>query len=262
MMLSPLLAPDTRGRDGSFEHQTRAKEGDLTVTELIQEPTMLDHIARENIADDRPRRTTLSRELVITGDRAEALWEMYRETFASLRELAIQQHLWSREEIMGELANKEIVKFVGWNDGVPVGLCMLTNNLDLVPMISPQFLNHRFPAYAARNAIYYGIMIFVRAGFRGRTLFARLTAQMGRETARNRGVVVFDMCSFNREHSSLDQSLARMARPAKNSSMAMIDQQTWFAIELPEPVELEPSRDSGAIGRAFEPLPRSPVPTG
>lgn len=234
----------------------------MTVTELIQEPRTLEHIVDESAAAEMPRRTTLSRELIITGDRAEALWEMYRETFVPLRELAIQQHLWSREEIIGELANEEIVKFVGWNDGVPVGLCMITNNLELVPMISPQFLNHRFPAYAKRRAIYYGIMIFVRAGFRGRTLFARLTAQMGRETARNGGVVVFDMCSFNREHSALDQSLARLARPVKNSSMAIVDQQTWFAIELPEPLELEHSRDRGAIGRAFEPLPRLPVPAG
>src|SRR5688500_18688533 len=100
-------------------------------------------------------RTHVARELVIVGDEAEALWEMYREAFEPLEERAIQQHLWSREDVLAELANERIVKFVGWSDGRPVGLCMVTNDLELVPMISPTFLRRRFPEHAERDAIFY-----------------------------------------------------------------------------------------------------------
>jgi hypothetical protein len=183
------------------------------------------------------QRTTTTRELVIVGERAEALWEMYTDAFTPLETLAIQRHLWSRKEVLSELASEEIVKFVGWSGEVPVGLCMLTNNLDLVPMISPAFLRDRFPEHAARNAIFYGIMIFVRRGFRGKTMFARLGTQMAQETAVHAGVVLFDMCAFNRENGSLGDNLGKLARPFAGSAMSLVDQQSWFAVELPKPLE-------------------------
>ncbi|MEO5901920.1 MAG: hypothetical protein ABIR68_17580 [Ilumatobacteraceae bacterium] len=185
----------------------------------------------------RPRRTRVTRELLIEGERAESLWEMYREAFEPLELVAIQQHLWSRKEILEELANEEIVKFIGWDDDIPVGMAMLTNNLEVVPMISPLFLRTRFPEHAERNAIFYGIMIFVRHGHRGKTLFARLGSHVAQETALSSGVVLFDICSYNLEHGSLDKNLGRLARPFPNSSMSMVDQQSWFAVELPAPLD-------------------------
>jgi hypothetical protein len=202
----------------------------MSTAELIQH----EHV---DIAWSRTRTT---RELVIVGGRAEALWEMYRDAFTPLQTLAIQRHLWSRREILDELANEQIIKFVGWSGEVPVGLCMLTNNLDLVPMISPDFLRSRFPEQAQRDAIFYGIMIFVRPGFRGRTMFARLGTLMAQETALSSGVVLFDMCAFNRDNGSLDDNLGKLARPFAGSSMSLVDQQTWFAVELPTAL------DSGA----------------
>jgi hypothetical protein len=188
-------------------------------------------------ADTNWQRTHVTRVLVVVGDDAEAIWQMYEEAFTPLDELAAQRHLWTREEVLAELANPAIVKFIGWSGDYPVGLAMVTNELELVPMISPAFLRHRFPEHAARNAIFYGIVIFVRAGFRGKTLFARLGALMGQETALHGGVVLFDVCSYNREHAAVDANLGRLAVPVPNSAMTMVDQQSWFAIELPEPLD-------------------------
>ena len=181
-------------------------------------------------------RSRLTREHVIDGDRAEALWEMYRDAFEPLETIAVQQHLWSKADILAQLADDRIVKFVVWNNDEPLGMCMITNNLDLVPMISPRYLQALYPQHAERSAIFYGIMIFVKAGSPGRTTFARLGAHMAQEAALSRGVVVFDMCRFNRENRSLDDNLARLGAPFKNSSMTVVDQQTWFAFEVPEPL--------------------------
>lgn len=183
-----------------------------------------------------PQRTSVTRELVIVGDAAEAIWEMYEEAFVPLDELAAQRHLWSKEEVLAELGDPRIVKYVGWSGDRPAGLAMITNHLELVPMISPAFLRRRFPEYAARNAIFYGIVIFVRPSHRGRTLFARLGSHMGQETALHGGVVLFDVCNHNREEHAVDDNLGRLAVPFKNSSMSLVDQQSWFAIELPEPL--------------------------
>ena len=182
-------------------------------------------------------RAQITRELIIEGERAEAIWQIYHDSFVPLQELAMQQHLWSREVILDELADPRIVKIVGTADGEPVGLCMVTNELEVVPMISPEFLRARYPEQASRNAIFYGVVIFVRSGYRGRTLFARLGTHAGQEAASQGGVIIFDVCSFNRVQASLDDNLRRLAQSFPNSSMDLLDQQSWFAIEVPEPLE-------------------------
>ena len=230
----------------------------------------IDRHDQQREVDIAPRRTHVSRELAVTGERAEMLWQMYEHAFAPLEELAMQQHLWSREEVLAELADERIVKFVGWSDDRPVGLGMITRHLDLVPMISPTFLRRRFPEQAERDAIFYGIMIFVRPDYRGKTMFARLGTHMAEETAQAGGVVLFDVCSFNRDNGSLDQNLGRLARPFPRSSMSMVDQQSWFAVELPEAISgrarpLEPAvvdaptgdpSGTDVVARANEPAAR------
>jgi hypothetical protein len=49
-------------------------------------------------------------------------------------------------------------------------------------------------------------------------------------------VIVFDVCSFNRERASLDENLRRLAQPFPHSTMELLDQQSWFAIAVPEPL--------------------------
>ncbi|MFT3854909.1 MAG: hypothetical protein QM733_19550 [Ilumatobacteraceae bacterium] len=216
--LASFTSPEAESAEPVF-----AVADDVVVPRLDRQPTS--------------PRARIVRELAIVGERAEAIWQLYHEAFEPLRELALQQHLWSREEILAELANPRIVKFVGMSGDEPVGLCMVTNDLSAVPLISPEFLRARYPEQAARDAIFYGIVIFVRAGYRGRTLFARLGTHAGQEAASSCGVIVFDVCAFNREHASLDDNLRRLARSFPNSSMDLVDQQSWFAIEVPEPLE-------------------------
>ena len=65
---------------------------------------------------------TITHEVSIIGTQAESLWEAYRTTFEPLAELAVLQHLYSRDEVLAELANPRIIKIVGWQAGAPVGL--------------------------------------------------------------------------------------------------------------------------------------------
>ena len=108
--------------------------------------------------------TTITHELSITGDAAESLWEAYRLNFEPLAELAVLQHFYSRDEMLAELANPRIIKIIGWQDGVPIGLAMVTNSLEDVPQISPAVpaLEVSGPRRDATR-IYVGILVMVLA---------------------------------------------------------------------------------------------------
>ncbi|MEZ5294854.1 MAG: 1-acyl-sn-glycerol-3-phosphate acyltransferase [Ilumatobacteraceae bacterium] len=137
----------------------------------------------------RSEPVVITHEDVIDGHDAELLWEAYHANFHPLAELAILQHLYSRDEVLAELANPRILKIVGRQGGRPVGMGMVTNSLEDVPQISPAFLRARHPDHAERNAIYFGILVMVSPDHRGRTLFSRLYTEMWQVPARAGGVL-------------------------------------------------------------------------
>jgi hypothetical protein len=49
-------------------------------------------------------------------------------------------------------------------------------------------------------------------------------------------VLVVDTCEFNRQAFDTDVLANRIARAFPNSTVAELDRQTWYAMELPEPM--------------------------
>ena len=178
----------------------------------------------------------ITHEPSIIGSEAETLWEAYRTNFEPLTELAVLQHLYSREEVLDELRNPRIIKIVGWQEDRPVGLAMVTKSLDDVPQISPAFLRSQYPHHAARNAIYFGILVMVAPGVRGLTLFGRLSAELWQLVALDGGVLVWDVCDFNRTTFDSETVAQRIADSFPRSNIRVLDRQTWYAAELPAPM--------------------------
>lgn len=183
-----------------------------------------------------PSPVTVTHERCIVGETAEVLWEAYRANFEPLASLAVLQHFYTREEVLAEFANPSILKVVGWRDGAPVGLGMVTNVLEDVPQISPRFLREKYPDLAARNAIYFGILVMVVPGERGKTLFSRLYTEMWQVPALDGGILIFDVCDFNRLMFNADVLTQKIADHFPHSSLDVLDRQTYYVAHLPEPI--------------------------
>lgn len=165
------------------------------------------------------------------------LWDLYFDAFEPLQELALLNHLYHRSDFDTLLADERVSKLIAWVEGKPVGLAMITNELELVPQISPPFLRAKYPDQAGRQAVFFGIMVFVAETHRRSTTFARLVAGMGQITAAASGVVVFDICRHNMAAIELDKQLASISRWFPDSSFERIDEQSYFAATLPAPTE-------------------------
>lgn len=163
------------------------------------------------------------------------LWGLYHATFEPLQELALLNHLYSRQEFEALLANPVVTKLVARANGVPVGLAMITNELTVVPQISPPFLRVRYPDEAERGAVFFGILICVDTTRRRSAVFARLIAGMAQITANAGGVVVFDICRHNVDGLELDRQIGSFTRWFPGSTFDQIDQQQYFAARIPAP---------------------------
>jgi hypothetical protein len=167
------------------------------------------------------------------------LWRHYEDAFAPLRELALLNHLYDRDSFEKLADDPSVHKVIGWSRGVPVGLGMVTSHLEVVPQISPPFLRRRFPDHGDRNAIFFGILVFVAPHHRSTTMFARIVTGMGQVTAEHDGVIVFDVSHHN-QTLGVDEQLERVASWFPSSRFSQIDTQAYYAAELPRPIERSP----------------------
>ena len=183
-----------------------------------------------------PAAVQISVERVVTGAVADELWHQYWANFEPLQTLAVQKQHSDRDEFLELLANPAVITYVGWDGSRPVGMAMITNSLDDVPELSPDFLRARFPEQAARDAIYVGIYVMVDPQHRGLTLFHRLYMECWQLAAQARGVLVVDTCEFNRTTFDTDGLAQRVGESFPNCTVSVLDRQTWYAAELPEPL--------------------------
>jgi hypothetical protein len=179
---------------------------------------------------------TVTQERSITGAIAEQLCDAYELTVGPLADLAVLKHVDGRAEVLGYLANQRITKLVAWQGNVPVGLGMVTNSLEDVVEISPSYLRSRYPDFAARDAIYVGMLVMVVPGVRGMTVFSRIYTELWQVPAKAGGLLVWDVCEFNRLTFAADDIAKRIAGNFPNSSVDVLDRQTWYVAHLPEPL--------------------------
>lgn len=179
---------------------------------------------------------TVTEEAVIVGDLAERLVEMQLRNFAPLASVAVQRQTRSREEMLAICADPDFIKVVGWNGGEPVGFGVLTNVLEKVPEVSPDFFALKYPDPFSRRAVYFGVYITVDEPTRGLTVFWRVSTAMWQVPARASGVLAFDVCEFNREMFAAEEVAQQVAQPFPGSSVSVVDRQTWIVAELPAPI--------------------------
>ncbi len=158
---------------------------------------------------------------------------MYATAFEPLQELALLSHLYPRRDFEALLDDERVTKLIARADGRPVGMAMVTNELSIVPQISPPFLHKRYPEEAARSAVFFGIMVFVAESHARSTVFARLVAGMGQVTAEASGVIVFDICRHNLDALELDRQIETIAHWFPGATFDLIDQQSYFGARLP-----------------------------
>ena len=80
------------------------------------------------------------------------------------------------------------------------------------------------------------MLVMVSHTLRGRTLFGRLYTELWQVPALEAGILVFDVCEFNRMMFDTDELTKRIASSFPRSAVEVLDRQTWYVAALPEPI--------------------------
>jgi GNAT superfamily N-acetyltransferase len=178
-------------------------------------------------------------ERAVEGAAADQLWLMYQRAFADLRQVAAQRHALTRAEFDAVLTDERVAKYVVVDparDGAAAGMSTLTNQLDAVSLVSPDYFASRWPNLFESRQIWYVGFLAVDPDYQGTGVIARLIGRMCAEAAATGGVIAADICEFNEQSMRLPTAFARLARTfSPGINQHRLDAQVYWAYEFPTP---------------------------
>ncbi|CAM4190056.1 hypothetical protein NONI108955_13650 [Nocardia ninae] len=137
-------------------------------------------------------------ETKIPDDQIAIFHRLYEESFGPLRTKTIVKQVLDPDEFHAEMVDPRVDKHVAWNDvGEPIGLTTLTNHLETISWISPEYLTARYPEHAARDAIYYVGITLVAPSARQGPAFRAMIESVVQVLVADRAAVGWDVCSYN-----------------------------------------------------------------
>jgi hypothetical protein len=134
----------------------------------------------------------------LTLDLTDRAYDLYAAAFADVEIMAAQRHLMTLREFREICTDQRMTKYLVTDpDGEIQGMSVLTPHLHALPLLSPPFFRHRWPAQFTAEQIWYIAFACVRHPGSQGAVFERLIDRMSQPAMAARGLVFMDMCHVN-----------------------------------------------------------------
>jgi hypothetical protein len=171
------------------------------------------------------RQTTMDFQLI-----AE-FYDLYTLAFEPLKTRSVARQVLTWAEFFDQMVDERVVKYVARNDaGEALGLTTLTNELESVPWISPEYFAAHYPEQWARHAVYY--LGFTLAHPSQRHLrFVETIIGVGLQgLADEQAVVAYDVCAFNNLELRFNDRITSALKRFPTAHLELVDTQYYSCV--------------------------------
>jgi len=174
-----------------------------------------------------------TREHVIDPELTRVFYELYDAAFTPLKVRSMARQTLTEDEFTAQMMNGAVSKYVAWDAaGNPVGLCALTNQLESVPWISPEYFAARYPQHWRRNAVWYMNFVLAHPSQRHSRFLDQLMEVGIGELVAEGAVCAYDMCSYNDEVLGLGRRLVECFERTTGATPQLVDAQNYYEVRF------------------------------
>ncbi len=171
------------------------------------------------------RQTSMDRRLV-----AE-FYDLYRLAFDPLKKRSVARQVLSSDEFRDQMLDERVAKYVARSaTGQALGLTTLTNALDSVPWISPEYFTEHYPEQSARKAVYYLGFTLAHPSQRHRRFVETLIMIGLQSLALDHAVIAFDVCAYNNLELRFNERIAKALLKFPTAKLELIDTQSYSCV--------------------------------
>jgi hypothetical protein len=191
--------------------------------------------ARVYEAEDLGRRGSwrFTREYRVEPEMSLAFYELYETAFGPLRTRAMARQVLTEDEFAAQMVNEAVMKYVAWDDdGRPVGMCTLTQRLETVPWISPEYFAQRYPEHWARDAVWYFGFVLAHPSQRHARFVDQIIEVGIGEMVEQHAVCAYDMCAYNDGTLGMGPRLAASFERVTGVASRLADAQNYYTLDF------------------------------
>lgn len=174
----------------------------------------------------------------VVQDEQGEFWALYERAFADLRVGAAQRHVMLHQEFEELLADSRVIKYVVRDParGRLSGLATMTNDLDAVPLVSPEYFQLHYPESVAAGNLWYVNFVAVDPDYHGTGTFGMIIGEACRRVAPVGGVICLDVSERSELQHQLPSAIERIGNTfAPGTSKRRLDSQVYWAYQFPGP---------------------------
>ncbi len=158
-------------------------------------------------------------------------YELYSLAFEPLKKLSAARQVLTRAEFVEQMRNDRVAKLVAWgDDGKPLGLTTLSNDLTTVPWISPEYFQDHYPEHWARGAVYYLGFTLAHPSQRHRRFVETLIKVGMQEAVTKNAVIAYDVCAHNEKLLRFSARVTGLLATIPNTKFEHIDTQLYACV--------------------------------
>ena len=173
----------------------------------------------------------------VPADQIEVVWRLYNDAFDELRTTAVQRHVMIRDEFDDVMDDHRVAKYLGVDTdrgGRLCALATLTNDLDAIALISPDYFQRRWPVHFTENRIWYIGFVAIHPEYRSSGLFEMVVHELYRVVSASQGIATMDFCRRNEEMYRLPHAIHRLLEGwAGLVRSDRMDEQSYWFYEFP-----------------------------
>ena len=190
-------------------------------------------------------------ERVVPPPVLEATWHLYNRALEELRRTAVQRHVMYRNEFDHVMADERVWKYRAVEPkGMITALATFTNQLESMPLISPDFFAHHWPRLYEAHSIWYIGFFAIHPDHRSSGVFERVIAHMWRQVRESHGIALLDI-AWRNEVIGLPDGIHRVLQTlTPGMRTTRLDDQTYWLYEPPaEAVDVDHRATNPPAGR-------------
>lgn len=184
---------------------------------------------------------------VIDRSLIDGLWLLYERAYVRTAEATVTHEMLDRIEFTEQLADHANRVWVLWADGRPVGMTLISTDVNRTRWLSERFFKTHYPKRYEAGQVHYVVWVTIDPAYVASGAIGTLASKALAVEAADGALLVFDVPDVNQPESEggAAELMIRLARSVSEANLVPLGTQRYFAVDFPSGKDHAPSSVEG-----------------
>jgi hypothetical protein len=173
----------------------------------------------------------------------DSLWSVYERAYIRSAEATVTHEMLDRLEFADQLADHTNRVWVVWDEDRPVGLALISTDVNRTRWLSERYFKTHFPERYSAGQVHYVVWVTIHPSYVASAAITTLAKQALAVEAADGALLVFDVPEVNQpnDEGGASELMIRLARSVGEADLVPLSTQRYFAVDFSGAISAAPT---------------------